>query len=95
MYFNFRCAYCGKTWEQNKKETNKDLHKDHVIHDGRNDLKNCVPSCANCNSRKHEKSFNTWYNIHNHIYSKERYLKIYNWIRYDCHTYIKKKKTRR
>lgn len=94
IYFNFRCAYCGKTWEQNKKETNKDLHKDHLVNDGRNDLKNCVPACMSCNSSKGEQSLNNWYNCSNEAYSYERYHQIYLWIRYDCHRYLKKKKVK-
>ncbi|QKS55958.1 HNH endonuclease [Paenibacillus barcinonensis] len=93
QYFNFRCAYCGKTWEQNKLETKKDLHKDHLINDGRNDLKNCVPACAICNSSKGELSFNNWYNVDTHSsFLYERYYKIYLWIRYDYAKYIKRKR---
>jgi len=91
QYFNFRCAYCGKTWEKNKKETRKDLHKDHLINDGRNDLKNCIPSCMSCNSSKGELSFNNWYKSQE-FYSRERYMRIYEWIRYDVQFYIKEKK---
>ncbi|WP_440110021.1 HNH endonuclease [Paenibacillus sp. QZ-Y1] len=91
QYFNFRCAYCGKTWEQNKLETKKDLHKEHVVHEGKNDLRNCVPSCMVCNSSKHTASLNNWYNSELQVFSRERYLKIYNWLRYDHKKYIKEK----
>jgi hypothetical protein len=92
LYFNFRCAYCGKTWEDNFVETGKDLHKEHVIDEGRNDIKNCVPSCNTCNTQKNTKTLNEWYNTNNSIYSYERYLKIYQFMRYDYKKYIHKKK---
>lgn len=88
LYFDLKCAYCGKTWEQNKEETGRDLHKEHVIDCGRSDLKNCIPACRQCNSEKHTFSFNDWYNINNPKYSRERYIKIVNWIKTDCNKYI-------
>lgn len=86
------CAYCGKTYTQNYEETHKDLHKEHVYYDGREDLKNCVPACQVCNSNKHQDSLNDWYNKNNSKYTYERYHKICQWIRYDCKKYIEKKK---
>jgi hypothetical protein len=91
-YFDYSCAYCGMTEEEHRKIYKQDLHKEHVIDDGRNDLKNCVPSCKMCNSEKHEDSLNNWYNKNNLRYDYSRYSKIYNWIRYDCKKYVKKKK---
>jgi hypothetical protein len=88
LYFNFRCAYCGKTYEQNYEETKQDLHKDHTIWDGKNDLSNCIPSCKSCNSFKHQASLNNWYNYKNENYTYERYHKIYLWLRYDYKKYI-------
>jgi hypothetical protein len=90
LYFNFRCAYCGKSWEENKKETNKDLHRDHVVFDGRNDLKNCIPACNSCNSSKGEYTLNEWYKTQS-FFVRERYLAIYQWIRFDVKKYIKRK----
>ena len=96
-YFNNECAYCGLPIEEHfRKYAGKlqkiDFHKEHVIDDGRDDIKNCIPSCQICNSSKRESSLNTWYNQENPNYTRERYLKIYNWIRYDCKKYIEKKK---
>lgn len=91
-YFNYSCAYCGMTEKENKKLTKKGFHKEHIIDDGRNDLKNCVPSCKSCNSSKKEQSFNNWYNEKNPKYSHKRYYKIYLWIRFDCKKFIQKKK---
>lgn len=90
-YFNYQCAYCGITEEEHEKEYNEQLHKEHVIDFGRNDLKNCIPSCRICNSEKHTKSLNNWYNVNNHKYDYSRYLKIYKWLRYDCLLYLVKK----
>jgi endonuclease I len=75
--------------------TKKDLHKDHVIPDGRNDLKNCVPACHSCNSSKGDLSLNTWYNKNNPVYAYDRYIKIYKWIRFDCRKFIRKKQPKR
>jgi hypothetical protein len=94
-YFNNICAYCGMTEKEHRKIYKQDLHKEHVIDDGRNDLKNCVPSCKICNSEKHETSLNNWYNKNNIKYDYEKYYQIYLWLRYDCLKYIKKKNKRK
>lgn len=94
-YFNNCCAYCGMTLEEHKDKYNQNLHKEHVTSCGRNDLKNCVPSCKVCNSEKSTTSFNDWYNIKNIKYSKDRYMKICKWIKEDCKLYIKNKRTKR
>lgn len=95
LYFDYRCAYCGLTYEDHYEKEGTDLHKEHVIHTGRNDLKNCIPSCKSCNSHKWEFTLNEWYNPNNPRYLRERYLKIYQWMRYDCLKYIEKKKPKR
>jgi hypothetical protein len=97
FYFNHRCAYCGLPIEEHFiKRKGKliwmDLHKEHVIDDGRNDIKNCIPSCQSCNSKKHKNTLNQWYNPNNPNYTYERYHKIYQWLRYDYKKYIHKKK---
>jgi 5-methylcytosine-specific restriction endonuclease McrA len=92
LYFNFRCAYCGKTWEQNFEETGKDLHKEHSIWDGKDNLSNCVPACQSCNSSKWQYPFNLWYNKYNPVYTYERYHKIYEWLHHDYKKYIQKRK---
>lgn len=97
MYFNMRCAYCGLPIEEHwviyrRKNILGDFHKEHVIHIGKNDLSNCVPSCESCNSSKHEKTLNQWYNENNPNYTYERYLKIYIWYRYDYKKYIMPKR---
>jgi len=91
------CAYCGKPISKNIKKYKGelkqfDLEKEHVIDDGRNDIKNCIPSCTTCNSKKKRRTLNEFYNPKNKNYTYERYHKIYMWIRYDCKKYIQKKK---
>jgi hypothetical protein len=97
FYFNHRCAYCGLSIEEHYVKRKgklqwQDFHKEHVIHDGRIDIKNCVPSCQSCNSSKHTASLNNWYNSKNLNYTYERYYKIYQWLRYDYKKYITKRK---
>jgi len=94
-YFNNSCVYCGITEEEHRKLFKQDLHKDHLIDDGRNDLKNCVPACKSCNSHKWAFTLNKWYSKENPNFTKEKYLKIYNWIRYDCKKYIEPKNINR
>jgi hypothetical protein len=96
-YFGNACAYCGLHSEEHyKKYKNKikryDLHKEHVIHRGKNDLSNCVPACENCNNEKYDKSLNEWYNKNNPKYNKEKYYKIYQWLRYDYKKFIMPKR---
>lgn len=83
-YFDNSCAYCGMSWEQHLATYGQDLHKEHVVHDGKNNIKNCVPSCKICNSEKRSSTLNQWYNIENGKYDRVRYLRIYMWLRYDC-----------
>jgi len=82
------CAYCGMTEDEHKKFTTKGLHREHVIDNGRNDIKNCVPACIVCNRAKDDKPLNEFYNSNNRNYTYEKYYKIYIWLRYDCLKYI-------
>ena len=84
-YFNNQCAYCGVPIEEH---FNKfagemrwtDFHKEHVNHEGSNDLSNCIPSCKICNSSKHTEGLEMWYTKDKEFYSEERLGKIYKWI---------------
>ncbi|MEM4994948.1 HNH endonuclease signature motif containing protein [Priestia sp. SB1] len=92
-YFNYRCAYCSlpieEHWVQlNKKIINGDFHKEHVHHDGENDLSNCVPACKTCNVKKYNFRFEEWYNKENEIFSEENLEKIHNWLNGDHKLYI-------
>lgn len=90
-YFNYSCAYCGMTENEHKALHNEQLHKEHVIHNGANDLSNCVPACKHCNSQKWEYSLDEWYNENNKVFSKERLDKINKWLKEDYKKYIKNK----
>jgi HNH endonuclease len=83
-FFNQSCAYCGMTEVDSRKIYNQRLHKEHVIHDGRNDLKNCIPACKSCNSSKREYTLNHWYNSSNPVYTREKYLHIVLWMKTEC-----------
>lgn len=84
LYFDYRCAYCGKAWEDQHKEHKKDFCKDHFLNDGSNDILNCIPSCTNCNSSKNIFDFDHWYNENNERYSVDRFQKIHRWIKVDA-----------
>jgi len=97
FYFNHRCAYCGLPIEEHfvprrKKLMWMDFSKDHVIWDGKDNLKNCIPACNSCNSSKKQQSLNNWYSKNNPNYTYERYYKIYQWLRFDYKKYIQKRK---
>lgn len=84
-YFNYSCAYCGLPIDKHfyvyrGKLKKGDLHKEHIIHNGDDTIGNCVPSCKNCNSKKHDKELLDWYNSNNENYTDERYNKIIEWI---------------
>lgn len=96
-YFNNSCAYCGLPVENHYKVIKgglrkEDLHKEHVIDDGKNDLSNCIPSCNTCNTSKHQKTLNEFYNSKNPDYTYERYYRIYMWLRYDYKKFIMPKR---
>lgn len=93
-YFNDCCAYCElpqkehfKYWKGEYK--NIDLHREHVIHDGSNDLSNCVPACQSCNSSKSTYRLEEWYCEGNESFEQERLDKINKWLSEDYKIYIK------
>lgn len=89
QYFNYSCAYCGINEQEAKVIYNNYLHKEHVIHNGANDLSNCVPACKVCNSSKHDSNLDDWYNATNDNYTNERIDKILKWLTKDYLKYIK------
>lgn len=95
-YFDYKCAYCGLPMEEHYnmyagKLRWENLNKEHVIHNGGNDLTNCVPACKSCNDSKWKYNLNEWYNSNNINYTQERYDKIIKWLMEDCFTYIEEK----
>jgi hypothetical protein len=92
-YFNNACAYCGLSADQHfgtRRGITKihDLHKEHVNHEGENDLSNCVPACQICNSEKHTFALDEWYNEDNPRYDENRYYRIKQWLNEDYKKYI-------
>lgn len=90
--FEWKCAYCGRTYEDNYQENHEQFHKEHVDNDGYLDLRNCVPACKNCNSVKHEMTLDELLEakyIDN--FTKERYDKIIWWTTEGYKNYIKEK----
>lgn len=79
-YFKISCAYCGLSEEEHVRKHGQQLHKEHVEHEGVNDITNCIPSCKVCNGGKWEYELNEWYNSENPIYSKVRYNRIVKWL---------------
>ena len=59
--FDYKCAYCGMTYEEHKKKFKERLHNDHVDDDGYNDLRNDAPACKSCNCGKHEHDMEGWF----------------------------------
>ena len=90
-YFNYKCAYCGMPLELHKEIVGQDLHREHKDHNGSNGLSNCVPSCRLCNSTKHDKLFDDWYNKSNTNYTKSKYNKIIRWTTEGYKDYVEEK----
>jgi len=90
--FNWKCAYCGKTYEENYKENKERFHKEHVDNEGYLDLRNCVPACKNCNSIKHEMKLDELFEArYIDTFTKDRYDKIVWWINEGYKDYIEDK----
>ncbi|GLI82365.1 SPBc2 prophage-derived putative HNH endonuclease YoqL [Rossellomorea marisflavi] len=79
-FFNNSCAYCGVTAEVSYLIHKQVLHKEHVEHNGKNDISNCVPACRSCNSKKWVKDLDEWYSTDNKIYNESRYQMIISWL---------------
>jgi hypothetical protein len=95
-YFNYRCAYCGKTLEQQYKDNKQQFHREHVDHEGLNDITNCVCSCTSCNSIKHTKSLEEFFESKRVLeFTKDKYNKTIKWLMEDCFQYIEEKKPKR
>lgn len=91
-YFNNECGYCGihldNHFKRYRNENKKmDFHKEHVNHDGANDLSNCIPSCHSCNSSKYNFKLEDWYR-NRKFFTEQRLLKIYKWLKEDYLKYI-------
>lgn len=88
-YFDYKCAYCGIDESKAKTLQGQYFHKEHVDHNGANDLSNCVPACRSCNSKKWEFSFEYWYDSTNAVFDEARYNKILDWLNRDYKLFIR------
>jgi hypothetical protein len=94
QYFNYECAYCGISEIKAKEQQGQNLHKEHVNHEGANDLSNCVPSCRKCNTSKHTEDMKTWYKKQS-FYDKDKLNKIHKWLDSDYKLYMQEHKPRK
>lgn len=81
-YFDYKCAYCGISQSEHRKETGQRLHQDHLIpltREGGFTHDNIIPSCRRCNSCKNNSEFLTWYRGFED-YSVDRENKIFKFI---------------
>lgn len=84
-YFELKCAYCGLSLEEQRKQYRQDFHKEHVDFKGSPHIENCIPSCKICNSEKHTSKLEDWYNEDNPKFNIDNLQKIYKWINEDCY----------
>jgi hypothetical protein len=78
--FNYTCAYCGKTYEEQYNQNKQQFHKEHVYHDGYNDVRNCVPCCSQCNSTKRKREIQELFESGDIIqFTQGKYNKIIEW----------------
>jgi len=93
--FDNTCAYCGLPYKQHiVKRMGKyiimNFHKEHSDDKGYNDLRNALPACKSCNSRKHDSDMEEWYRRQK-FFSEERYNKIIWWLTDGYKDYIEDK----
>jgi len=85
--FNHKCAYCGISEEEHLKTYKQVLHRDHVDDEGANDLRNAVPACRSCNSKKHTTDMEEWF-MRQKFFTEERLQFIIQWIEEGFKEYI-------
>lgn len=93
--FNYKCAYCGMTLKEHKSKYGQKLHNEHVDDDGHNDLRNDVPACKGCNSKKSgakklNEDMETWFKKQI-FFTEERLQKILWWTTEGYKDYIEDK----
>jgi len=89
-YFNNECAYCGLSLEEHRIKYKQQFHKEHVDHEGYNDVRNCVPACKSCNGSKYIFIMEKWYRKQEY-FNENRLIKIKNWCEEDYKQYIEEK----
>jgi hypothetical protein len=88
--FNNSCCYCGVPNDEQYKKYKQVLHKDHVEHDGYNDIRNAAPACRGCNDRKWQHNMESWFR-EQEFFSEERLNFIQWWITEGYKDYIEEK----
>lgn len=88
--FDFKCAYCDISQEDAKKRDKQQLHKDHVDHQGYNDLRNSAPACRSCNDKKWQHDMETWFR-EQPFFTEEKLQKILWWCNEGYKDYIEDK----
>jgi hypothetical protein len=84
------CAYCGFLEKEHIELFGKQLHKDHVIHDGYNDIRNCIPACYDCNCSKWQNDMEEWFKEQT-FFTEDKLEKIKKWCNEDYKQYIELK----
>lgn len=87
-FFYYKCVFCGMTEKEHKEIFNEQLHMEHAINDGSNEIDNCIPSCKSCNSSKKKEDWIHWYTPDNPRFTQERYNKIIQWTEEEYKKYI-------
>jgi len=93
--FNNTCAYCGIPIEKHVAQRKgkyfiMQFHKEHVDDYGYNDIRNCVPSCRDCNSHKHQYNMEEWFRKQK-FFSEDKLEFIKWWITEGYKNYIEDK----
>lgn len=82
-YFDNSCSYCGLHVDIHLDLHYQDLHREHAIDTGANDISNCIPACKSCNASKRNKDYDEWYTENNEKFNIERLNKIIKWLEGD------------
>lgn len=91
------CAYCGLPLENHyriyaDKLQKIDFNKEHVDHEGYNDIRNCVPSCNSCNSTKRTRPIQELFDSGDiPEFTQDKYNKIIQWCTDEYKKYIEEK----
>lgn len=76
IYFEGRCAYCGRTTRNGER-----LTKDHLVpvsRGGATVQSNIVPACSSCNSSKGNDEWREWY-MKQPFFSQDSMNRIFKW----------------
>lgn len=89
-FFEYKCAYCGISMNESKQKFKEKLHKEHVDHEGYNDIRNAVPACKSCNDKKWQFDMEEWFREQS-FFTEDRLQKIIQWTTEEYKKYIEEK----